>query len=204
MNYREIGQTKILISPVSMGCWPITGVTSVDVTEAESLSTLEAALDAGINCFDTAYCYGYEGESENMIARALGHRRDEIVIASKGGIHWEPDHSGKNTQILDGSPSTLRQQCETSLQRLKSDRVELYYLHAPDPHVPIEESAGVLKELMDEGKVRSVGVSNCDVPQMEAFMTVCPLSAYQPHYNMLQREIENAELRRKTPSRSSF
>src|SRR5882757_8548869 len=79
---REIGRTGIMVTPIAMGCWPIAGVTSIDVTEANSLATLQAAVDHGINFFDTAYCYGYEGESEKLIAKALGSRRDQIVIAS--------------------------------------------------------------------------------------------------------------------------
>lgn len=191
---RPLGNTAIKITPVAMGCWPITGITSIDVTEAQSLATLEAALDAGINCFDTAYCYGYDGESERMIAKALGHRREEIVIATKGGIHWETGSSRRKVQVKDGSRKTLRAECEESLKRLNTDYVELYYLHAPDPNIPIEESAGAIKELLDEGKVRSAGVSNVNARQLEAFHRVCSLAAFQPHYNMLQREIEEAEL----------
>jgi aryl-alcohol dehydrogenase-like predicted oxidoreductase len=86
---REIGRTGMMVTPIAMGCWPIAGVTSVDVSEASGMATLQAAVDHGINFFDTAYCYGYQGESETMIGRALGACRDQIVIASKGGIHWE-------------------------------------------------------------------------------------------------------------------
>jgi aryl-alcohol dehydrogenase-like predicted oxidoreductase len=186
---RRLGRTDIHVSPVAMGCWPIAGITSIDVNEADSLATLEAALDAGINFFDTAYCYGFAGESERMIARALGHRRDEIVIATKGGIHWE---SGK--QALDGSPRALKDECDESLRRLATDRVELLYLHAPDPKVPIAESAGALKELLETGKTRSVGLSNASVEQLTEFSAACPLTACQPHYNMLQREIEGGQL----------
>jgi aryl-alcohol dehydrogenase-like predicted oxidoreductase len=168
-----------------MGCWPIAGITSIDVNEADSLATLQAAFDAGIDFFDTAYCYGFEGQSERMIARALGSHRDEIVIATKGGIHWE---NGK--QARDGSPATLKRQCDESLRRLATDRVELLYLHAPDPNVPLAESAGALKELLDAGKTRSVGLSNASTEQLAEFSAVCPLTAFQQHYNMLQREIE--------------
>ena len=121
-----------------------------------------------------------------MIARALGHVRDEIVIATKGGVHW--DAEGKRVQ--DASPATLRRQCEESLRRLNTDRVELLYLHAPDPSVPIAESAGALRDLLDEGKTRSVGASNLSVEQLEEFQAECPITSVQPHYNMLQREIE--------------
>ena len=190
MDKRRIGGTQIEITPVAMGCWPITGITSLDVTETQSLATLEAALDAGINFFDTAYCYGFDGESERMIAQALGHRRDDMVIATKGGIGWSEDR----IQRFDARPETLQSQCEQSLQRLQTDRVELYYLHAPDPNIPLAESAGALSELKASGKVLSVGVSNLNCDQLEEFHAVCPIDAYQPYYNMLQREIEAAEL----------
>lgn len=189
MQLRSLGSTNIKVSPVAMGCWPITGITSADVSETRSLATLEAALDAGINFFDTAYCYGYEGQSEKMIARALGRKRDEIVIATKGGIHWE-----NRVQQKDARPETLLRQCDESLQRLQTDRVELYYLHAPDPNVPVSESAGAFKELLDSGKILSVGLSNFNLDQLQEFADVCPIAAFQPHYNMLQREIEAAEL----------
>lgn len=186
---RRIGRTDLLVTPVAMGCWPITGITSIDVNESDSLATLTAALDAGINFFDTAYCYGFEGESERMIATALGSHRKEIIIATKGGIHYE---GGK--QVRDGSPTRIKQECEESLKRLKTDYVDLLYLHAPDPNVPIQESAGALRELLESGKVRSIGVSNVSTFELEQFAAVCPLSAYQPHYNMLQREIELDQL----------
>jgi len=187
MQTQTIGISDINITPIAMGCWPIAGITSINVTEANSLATLQAAVDAGINFFDTAYCYGYEGESEKLIAKALGHRRDEIVIATKCGIHWGSDRKQKR----DGKPETIRRECDESLQRLGTDRIDLYYLHAPDPVTPVEESAGALKELIDAGKVRTVGVSNFhEIDQYEKFHAVCPISADQPHFNMLQREIE--------------
>jgi aryl-alcohol dehydrogenase-like predicted oxidoreductase len=186
MNLRAIGKTDIQITPIAMGCWPIAGITSINVTEANSLATLAAAVDSGINFFDSAYCYGYEGESERLISKSLGHRRNEIVIATKGGIHWE-----NKQQCKDGSPETLKRQCDESLQRLQTDYIDLYYLHAPDPNTPVAESASALKELLDSGKIRSVGVSNFNVEQLEAFHAVCPISASQPHFNMLQREIED-------------
>lgn len=190
MTRRQIGTTDLYVTPVAMGCWPITGITSVGVTEAQSFATLQAAADAGINFFDTAYVYGYDGESERLIARALGHRRQEIIIATKGGFHW--DATGK--QARDASPDTLRRQCAVSLRRLDTDHVDLLYLHAPDPNVPVADSAGALRELMQEGKTRAVGVSNVTPEQLKEFAAACPLSAYQPHYNMLQREIEKSHL----------
>ncbi|MCH7729092.1 MAG: aldo/keto reductase [Planctomycetes bacterium] len=187
---RQLGNTDIYISSVAMGCWPISGMTSLDVNERDSLATLDAAVDAGVNFFDTAYCYGTNGESERLIARGLQDRRDDLVIATKCGIHWQLD----GVMQVDGHPETLHRECNESLQRLNTDRVELLYLHAPDPNVAISESAGALKDLLDEGKTRSIGVSNFSVTQMEEFAAVCPITAYQPPYNLLQRQIEKDTL----------
>lgn len=186
---RKLGNTNIEVTPVAMGCWPVTGITSVDVTHERSEATIRAAFDAGINFFDTAYMYGYDGESEKMIGDVLRDVRDEIVIATKCGLHWE-----NKASVSDASPERIIAECDESLRRLGTDRVELYYLHAPDPDVPISESAGVIRDLMQAGKVLSAGLSNASVVELAEFHTVCPLSAYQPHYNMLQREIEDSQL----------
>lgn len=187
---RPLGQTDIQVTSVAMGCWPIAGMTSLGVNDTDSLATLEAAFDEGINFFDTAYCYGAHGESERLIARAFDGRRDQIVIASKGGIAWHRDGQRFN----DASPATLRKQCLESLQRLGTDHLDLLYLHGPDPQVPVAESAGELKRLMDEGLTRCVGASNCNLQQLDEFASECPVAAVQSHYNMLQREIQDAIL----------
>jgi aryl-alcohol dehydrogenase-like predicted oxidoreductase len=186
MELRPLGKTNLRVSPVALGCWPIAGMTSAGVNDADSLATIEACFELGINHLDTAYAYGLDGESERLIAKAIGTRRDQMVIATKGGIHWGADRD----QLLDGRPETLRWECEASLQRLNTDRVELYYLHAPDPNTPVTESAGAIKQLIDEGKVLAAGLSNATVAQLEEFSAACPLSAFQPPYNMLQRDIE--------------
>jgi aryl-alcohol dehydrogenase-like predicted oxidoreductase len=171
---------------VALGCWPISGMTSLGVTEADSLDTLAAALDGGINFLDTAYAYGAAGESERLIARAIAGRRESVVLATKCGIHWGAD----GRRVIDGRPETLRRQCDESLRRLETDRVELLYLHAPDPATPLADSAGELLRLMHAGKTRSVGVSNVSLAQLVEFHAICPVSAVQPPYNMLQRQIE--------------
>lgn len=186
VEYRTLGNTEIQITPVSMGCWPISGMTSLDVNDSDSVATLEAALESGINFFDTAYCYGLTGESERLIARALGHCRDKIVIATKGGLHW----NAQGQRVSDARPKRLRQECDESLQRLNTDRIDLLYLHAPDPKTPLAESAGALLDLVQAGKARSIGVSNVSLEQLKEFHAACTLAAFQPPYNMLQREIE--------------
>jgi aryl-alcohol dehydrogenase-like predicted oxidoreductase len=180
-----LGETGILVSPVALGCWPIAGVTTLDANEADSIATIQKCLDVGINHLDTAYVYGPNGESERLIRRALGSRRDEMVIATKGGIHYE----GRK-MVNDARPDRLRAECDESLRRLGTDRVELLYLHASDESVPIAESAGALRELLEAGKTRSVGASNLTVEELEEFAAVCPLAAVQMPYNILQRDIE--------------
>jgi aryl-alcohol dehydrogenase-like predicted oxidoreductase len=189
MPYRELSDTGIRVSAVAMGCWPITGISSLGVTVDQSEATIKAAFESGINFFDTAFSYGYAGESERMIGRTLGQHRDAIVIATKAGLHRV---NGVNTP--DGRPDTLRRECEESLRRLGTDRVEIFYLHAPDPNVPVAESAGAIAELIEDGKVLAAGMSNGSVEQHEQFQSACPLSASQPLYNMLQREIEQGLL----------
>lgn len=183
---RNLGTSAIRVSAVALGCWPIAGMTSLNVEDAASRATIAACFDLGVNFLDTAYCYGAQGESERLIAQAIRGRRDELVLATKCGIHWDE----RGERQFDGRPERLRQECETSLRRLETDRVELLYLHAPDPRVPVTESAGELRRLQEEGKTRTVGVSNFNVEQLEAFHRICPIAAVQPPYNMLQRQIE--------------
>ncbi|MFM2096007.1 MAG: ral stress protein 69 [Planctomycetota bacterium] len=187
---RVLGRTDIAVSAVALGCWPIAGMTSLDVNDQDSLATLHAAWDAGINFLDTAYCYGPNGESETLIARALGSRRNELVIASKGGIHWD----AKGVRQIDGRSATILRECEVSLKRLATDRIDLHYLHAPDPAIPIEESAAGFRRLLDQGKIRAAGVSNASLEQLRAFHAICPISAFQPAYNMIMRQIESDTL----------
>ncbi|MEX2093484.1 MAG: aldo/keto reductase [Pirellulales bacterium] len=186
---RALGESGIMISPVALGCWPIAGMTTLGTTEADSIATIQKCFDIGVNHLDTAYVYGPHGESDNLIRRALGNRRNEMVIASKCGIHYEGAE-----MVTDGRPEVLRRECDESLRRLGTDRVELLYLHAPDGKLPIEESATALGELQAAGKTRSVGASNCSLEQLQAFHAVAPLAATQLPYNMLQRDVEQRTL----------
>lgn len=185
-SLRRIGQTDIFVSPIALGCWPITGITSVDVNREDSLLTVRAALDTGINFFDTAHMYGYEGESERLIAAAIGDRRDEFVIATKSGLHWD---AGRQ-RVCDGRPETIHRECRESLRRLETDYLDLLFLHAPDRAVPLAETAGAFYELHQQGLVRAVGMSNVTISQIEEFRAICPVEVCQPAYNMLQREID--------------
>jgi aryl-alcohol dehydrogenase-like predicted oxidoreductase len=202
---RPLGSSGIAVGPLGLGCWPLAGMTRSGVTREAAVATVRAAVDAGIVHLDTAYCYGEQGEADRAIGEALGWSggarsgrvpRDAVVIAGKCGIHWEPDASRDppRRQVVDGRPERLRAEVEESLARLGTDRFDLLYLHCPDPAVPIEESAGALKRLLDEGKTRAVGLSNAGVDVLARFANECPLAACQLHFNMLQREIEETAL----------
>lgn len=176
-----------VMSRLGLGCWPLSGMTRHGITRDDAVATVAAAIDAGINHLDTAYCYGEQGESERAICSAMkGRRRETVFLASKCGIHWE---AGRQ-QTVDGSPQRLVREAEESLRRLGTDHLDLLYLHAPDPAIPVEESASALAELLDAGKTRSVGCSNVTLEQLQLFASVCPTSACQMPYNMLQRSLE--------------
>lgn len=184
--------STLKLSSVALGCWPIAGITSVGVSRENSLATIRAAFDAGVTHFDTAHAYGYEGESETMVGEVLRPFRNEVTVATKGGLVWgRPAAEGKRPQRRDGRPEVLIRQCDESLKRLGFETIDLYYLHAPDPNVPIAEQAAAMRSLQTSGKVQHVGVSNFDsIAQYDEFAAECPIAADQQPYNMLQRDIE--------------
>ena len=187
---RQIGETNIYVSPIGLGCWPIAGMTTLGATEADSRKTILTAIESGINFLDTAHGYGADGLSEKLIGQVIRDRREDLVIASKGGLHW--DDSGQ--RHFDSKPQRIRLECETSLQRMQIETIDLYYLHAHDPNTPIAETAAEFLKLKKEGKIRAVGVSNLTTDQIAEFHEVCPVDANQPPYNLLQRDIEKHEL----------
>jgi aryl-alcohol dehydrogenase-like predicted oxidoreductase len=189
---RPLGDSGVRVGPLGLGCWPLAGMTRQGVTAQAAEATVRAALDHGITHLDTAYCYGEHGESERAIAVAIRGRRDRVVIAGKCGIHWEPDAAATppRRQVVDGRPERIRAEVAESLRRLGTDHLDLLYLHAPDPQVPLAESAGELARLLAAGTTKAIGVSNVSLAQLETFAHACPLSACQMHFNMLQREIE--------------
>jgi len=184
MQYRKLGNTGIDVSVMALGCWPFAGGNVWgEQSDDDSIATVHAALDAGINFFDTAHSYG---TSESLLAEALRGRRHDVVIASKGGL---TRRDGR--QIHDARPESLRSQCQQSLRQLNCEQIDLYYLHAPDPAVPIAESAGAIADLIAAGWVAAAGASNLSLHQLRQFHSICPLTAVQPPYNLLQRDIES-------------
>lgn len=165
-------------------------MTRAGVSRQAAIETVAAAIDHGITHLDTAYCYGEHGESEKAIAQAIKGRQNEVTIASKCGIHWQ---AGKK-QAIDGRPDTIIREVKESLARLQLDRLDLLYLHTPDSNIPIQESAGALRRLLDEGTVRAVGLSNGNAEECRLFSEICPLTACQRHFNMLQQEIRSVLL----------
>jgi aryl-alcohol dehydrogenase-like predicted oxidoreductase len=189
---RRLGSSSVEVGPLGLGCWPLAGMTRDGVTREAAVATVRAAIDAGVTHLDTAYCYGEHGESERAIREAIAGRRDEVVLAGKCGIHWEPAPAATppRRQVVDGRPERIRAEVDESLARLGTDRLDLLYLHAPDPAVPIEDSAGELRRILEAGKARTIGLSNASVDNLARFAAVCPLAACQMPFNMLQRDIE--------------
>ncbi|MEO1993406.1 MAG: aldo/keto reductase [Pirellulales bacterium] len=187
---RRLGNSDVTVSALGLGCWPLAGMTREGITREDAIATVRTAFESGVTHFDTAYCYGENGESERAIAAAIADNRDAVEIAGKCGIHWEADRK----QCVNGQPDRLRREVDESLSRLSTDHLDLLYLHAPDPEVPIEESASALHGICESGKARAIGASNMSVDQLECFHAVCPLSACQMPYNMLQRGIETSVL----------
>lgn len=188
MNRVRLGMTDLQVSPICFGTWQLGGDWGA-FDEAKAMAAIRHALDLGVNVFDTAQAYGF-GASERLLGRALAHelrsRRDEVVIATKGGLR----PNGDGGVVRDASPAWLRDGVEQSLRALGVDHIDLYQLHWPDPAVPVAETAGALQELVDEGKVRHIGVSNFGSRQLAAFARTRPVETLQPPYHLFRRDIE--------------
>jgi aryl-alcohol dehydrogenase-like predicted oxidoreductase len=172
------------VSRIGLGTWAIGGWMWGGADDSASIATLRGAVERGINLIDTAPVYGF-GHSEEMVGPARAGLRDRAVIATKGGLEWAGEGVRRNS-----SPQRLRREVEDSLRRLRTDRIDLYQIHWPDPLVPIEDTARTLEALQREGKILAVGVSNYSPEQMDAFRAVLPLASVQPPYNLFERAIE--------------
>jgi aryl-alcohol dehydrogenase-like predicted oxidoreductase len=187
MKTTRLGKTELEVSRIAFGTWQVSGEWgSYDTDDAQK--AIRHALELGVNFFDTAQAYGF-GESEQVLAGALRHEldhdRDSVVIATKGGINPGTDRP------RDSSREYLRSGVEASLQAMKIDHIDLYQIHWPDTDTPFAETAGYLQELVDEGKVRHVGVSNFDETQIAAFDERRPVETLQPPYHLFRRGIES-------------
>lgn len=186
MNFSQLKKTNIKISAIGFGTNAVGGhnlFTNID--EEQGKKMIEEAMSAGVTFFDTADAYGF-GRSEEILGETIRHKRSELVIATKGGIEKLNDGSTR----INNSPEYMRKAVEDSLKRLKTDYLDLYYLHFPDPTVPLSESIGELSRLKEEGKIRAIGVSNVTLEQLKMANYYNDISAVQCPYNMLDRSVE--------------
>ncbi len=160
------------------------GISSLGVSDDQSLATIQRAYEEGVNFFDSAFSYGYDGESDRLLARALKGVRNQVAIASKVGQGWNPNRE----RVIDGRPETLLGHAQRCLERLETDCVDIMYLHSPDPHVPLSESASAIGEIVGRGWARTGGVCNVNLEQAQEFATHCPTGAIQIPFNMLQQQ----------------
>lgn len=187
LNTVRLGMTDLDVSPIAFGTWQLGGEWG-QFDEDEGIAAIRQARELGVNFFDTAQGYGF-GASERVLGKALRDdldaRRDEVVIATKGGLRMTDDGL-----VRDSSPEWLRSGVNSSLQALGVDHIDVYQVHWPDSQVPFAETAGALQELVDEGKIRHVGVSNFDAAQMAEFVRTRPVETLQPPYDLFRRGIE--------------
>jgi aryl-alcohol dehydrogenase-like predicted oxidoreductase len=182
----QIQGTALKVSPVAIGTWAIGGWMWGGTDEAESVATIRTAFEHGINLVDTAPVYGF-GRSEEIVGKAIaeGRLRSEVLIATKVGLQWEGGKVSRNA-----SRARIMREVEDSLRRLRTDYIDIYQVHWPDPLITIEETADAMHMLFAQGKIRAIGISNFSVGQMERFRRIAPLHVLQPPYNLFERGIE--------------
>jgi aryl-alcohol dehydrogenase-like predicted oxidoreductase len=185
MDYIQLGKSGLNVSRICFGTWQFGGDWGT-VERGDAIAAVRAALDEGVTFFDTAQAYGF-GTSEALLAEALGDdiHRDDVIVATKGGLR--PVDGGI---VRDASPAFLRDGVEKSLGHLGVEAIDLYQVHWPDHETPFEETGAALKQLVDEGKLRHVGVSNFSPAEMDALSRAVEVETDQPPYNLFNRGIE--------------
>jgi aryl-alcohol dehydrogenase-like predicted oxidoreductase len=186
MEIAAIPGTSLAVSRVAIGTWAIGGWMWGGTDDAESIDTIRAAIEHGINVVDTAPAYGF-GRSEEIVGKALAENqlRSRVLIATKVGLQWVGGNVFRNA-----SRARILEEIDQSLRRLQTDYIDIYQVHWPDPLVSIEETAETMGGLFEQGKIRAIGVSNFSVEQMDRFRKVAPLHVLQPPYNLFERGIE--------------
>src|SRR5262244_35633 len=183
MDFRPFGQTDLNISAIGFGCWEIGG-TYGSVDETQFQRAVHTAIEAGITCFDTAEAYGM-GVSEEALARALGSRRNDVVIATKFGVGYEEMPNRR-----DSTRARVLASIDKSLQRLRTDHVDIYLVHWPDPLTPLDETIAALDDIVRQGKTRYIGVSNFRLAQIEEAMRLRRVDVVQYAWNMFDRRMQ--------------
>jgi len=187
LEYIKIDGTDLVSSRIALGTWAIGGWMWGGTDEKESIRTIHEALDLGINLIDTAPIYGH-GRSEEIVGEALRQygRRDSVILATKAGIDWTNGRIERNS-----TRQRILQEFKDSLRRLRTDYIDIYQVHWPDPLAPVEETAATLRELYEQGEIRAIGVSNYSTEEMDFFKATAPLHTIQPPYNLFEREMEH-------------
>ncbi|TVM15814.1 general stress protein [Oceanidesulfovibrio indonesiensis] len=187
MEFVTMTGTNVQLSRVALGTWAIGGWMWGGTDEQESIRTIHAALDKGVNTIDTAPVYGF-GRSEEIVGKALAQYpdKDRIRISTKVALEW----TGEGKVFRNSDPERIEKEVEDSLSRLGVDVIDVYFIHWPDSKTPFEKTAETMCRLKEQGKIRSVAVSNFSPEQMDAFREACPIQSCQPPYNIFEREIE--------------
>ncbi|MDH3386971.1 MAG: aldo/keto reductase [Gammaproteobacteria bacterium] len=183
MQQRKLGPFSV--SAIGLGCMNVSMGYGPRIADDEAGKLFNAALDHGYTFLDTASLYGL-GHNESLIGKYLGHRRDEYVLASKCG--FSRTEEGKT--VMDGRPAILAQTCADSLRRLDTDVIDLYYLHRIDPKVPVEDSVGALAQLVEQGKIKTIGLSEVSADSLRRAHAVHPITAVQSEYSLWSRTPE--------------
>jgi aryl-alcohol dehydrogenase-like predicted oxidoreductase len=186
MKTRNLGQ--LAVSEIGLGCMGMSAFYG-SADEGEAIATVHRALELGCTFLDTAEMYG-PFANEELLGKALAGRRDEVVLATKMGIRFAPTEDNPTNRVLDGSPENVRRSIEGSLKRLGTDHVDLYYLHRVDPNTPIEETVGAMGELVSEGKVRHIGLSEAAPDTIRRAHATHPITALQTEYSLWTRDPE--------------
>jgi aryl-alcohol dehydrogenase-like predicted oxidoreductase len=182
---RQLGRFGPTVSAIGLGCMPLSGTYGAS-SDADGIATIRRAIDLGVTLIDTADVYG-NGHNERLVGRAIRDRRDGVVLATKFGNVRAADGSRLG---IDGRPEYVRTACEASLRRLGVDVIDLYQLHRIDPKTPIEETVGAMADLVGEGKIRYLGLSEACPPDLRRAADVHPIASLQSEYSILERNVE--------------
>ena len=193
MKNRKLGQFQV--SEIGLGCMNLSHAYGAPISEAQAERVLLTALDAGVTFFDTAALYGFSA-NETLVGKVLKPHRQKFTLASKCGMTGvDVNDDGKLVRVIDGRPETIRKTCEDALKRLQTDVIDLYYLHRWDKKVPIEDSVGALSDLVRQGKIQSIGLSEISASTLRKAHAVYPITAVQTEYSLWTRNPEIAVLK---------
>ncbi|MCD6077788.1 MAG: putative aldo-keto reductase [Ramlibacter sp.] len=191
MHTRPLG--PFTVSAIGLGCMNLSHAYGTPPSAEQGEKVLRAALDAGVTLFDTAALYGF-GANETLVGRALKADRGRFTLCSKGGMGGVKGDDGVTRRVIDGRPESILRNCEDSLRRLQTDVIDLYYLHRWDKKVPVEESVGAMSRLVEQGKVRTLGLSEVSAATIRKAHAVHPITAVQTEYSLWTRNPEIAVL----------